>query len=144
MIGFGVILALSFIVVLLAPWVIVRRVLGPREKLSDDKLFELFGESVHLPPETILMVLKSVGTGYGINYSELRPKDDLVLQLSKVDSWRFDAGLETIQELFRERFGLSILADSTSLSILGLMKLIGPNELRWAAEIDVPSSNPLP
>ena len=142
MIVVGVILALSVVVVMIAPRVAARRVLGSRERLADDKLVDLFSASVHLPSDTILMVLKSMGAGYGINYSELRPSDDLVLQLSKIDSWRFDAGLEKTQELFRERFGLSVPADSKSLSILDLMKLIDPSETSQAAEIVPPPSKP--
>lgn len=73
------------------------------------------------------MVLKSIGSGYGINYSELRPSDCLVSQLSKIDSWRFDAGAEKIEELLREKFSLSLPANAKSLSILNLMKLIESN-----------------
>lgn len=127
MIAIGIILLVSVIIVMIAPRIAAHRVLGSREKLPDEKLVGLFSSSAKLPAESILMVLKSIGSGYGINYSELRPSDCLVSQLSKIDSWRFDAGAEKVEELLREKFSLSLPATTKSLSILDLLKLIEAN-----------------
>lgn len=128
MITVAVILFLSVIIVMIAPHIAAQRVLGSRERLTDDQLVQLFSSSVQLSGDSILMVLKAIGTGYGIHYAKLRPSDDLISQLSKVDSWRFDAGLEKIAELFHERFGLSVPTNTKSLSILELLKLIPPSQ----------------
>ena len=124
MILVAAILFLSVIIVMIAPRIVAQRILGSRERLTDDQLVKLFSSSIQLPRDNVLMVLKSIGTGYGIDYSKLRPNDDLISQLSKIDSWRFDAGLEKLDELFRERFGLSVPTNTKSLSILDLLKLI--------------------
>ena len=124
MIILGVILAISIIIVMIAPGVAARRVLGRREGLSDEKLLELFRSSSRLPAETILMILKSIGSGYGIGYSKLRPADCFGSQLSKIDSWRFDAGAEKTEELLREKFGLAMPVEPKSFTISDLLKLI--------------------
>ncbi len=124
MVILAVILFFGLIIVLIAPGVVARRVLGNREKLSDERLLELFNPSSRLPEETILMILKSIGSAYGIGYSKLRPNDCFVSQLSKIDSWRLDAGAEKIEGLLREKFGLAIPAEAKSFTLSNLMKLI--------------------
>ena len=124
MIAVGVILLMSIIIVMIAPRFAARRVMGSRERLADDRLVGLFSGSTQLPTETVLMVLRSVGAGYGINYSELRPSDCLISQLSKIDSWRFDAGAEKLGELLSEKYGICMPANAQSFTLLDLMKLI--------------------
>jgi hypothetical protein len=109
---------------MIAPRIAAHRALGSRERLPDEKLVELFSSSAMLPAERILMVLKAIGSGYGIYYSELRPSDCLVSQLSKIDSWRFDAGAEKPEGLLRDRFNLSLPANAKSLLFTDLMNLI--------------------
>ncbi len=128
MIAVAVILFLSVSIVMIAPRIAAQRILGSRERLTDDQLVQLFSPSIHIPKDNVLMVLKSIGAGYGIHYSKLRPSDDLISQLSKVDSWRFDAGFEKLDELFRVQFGVSMPTNTKSLSILELLKLIPPSQ----------------
>jgi hypothetical protein len=118
------ILFLGLVFAVIAPRIAARRILGSREKLSEERLLELFSTSSRLPAETVLMVLRAIGSAYRIGYSKLRPNDCLVSQLSKIDSWRLDSGAEKIEELLREKFDLVVPAGTKSFTISDLMKLI--------------------
>ena len=119
----GIIILVSIIVVLVFPRIAQRRVLGAREDIPDQNLTELFGLS-SLPPETILTILKQIGASYGIAYSKLRPSDCFISQLSKIDSWHFDAGAETLEKYLRSQFGLAIPSNLRQFTILDLIKFI--------------------
>lgn len=122
MIVVGIILVCSVIVVLTFPRITKRRILGPREKLSDKELAALFAAS-KLPESQIVEVLRAMGSGYGIEYSTLRPEDCIVTQLSKIDSWRFDAGAEKVAEI-ADKYDVKMPSDVKAFSILDLMRLI--------------------
>jgi len=100
-----------------------KRVLGVREEIPNAKLVEMF-RSVALPNETILAILKQIGACYGIAYPQLRPDDCFITQLSKIDSWRFDAGAEKLEKWLRGKFGITIPQGLKTFTVLDLLKLI--------------------
>ena len=119
----GVLLLLSVTAVFMFTRIARRRVLGVREEIPDAKLVELFS-AVSLPSETILGILRQIGACYGIAYAQLRPDDCFISLLSKIDSWRFDAGAEKLEKSLREKFEVTIPHGLKKFTILDLLKLV--------------------
>lgn len=119
----GIILLVSVVVVLVLPRIAQRRVLGTRETISDEQLLALF-DSSSLPQAARLGILKQIGEGYGIPYAKLRPGDCFIAQLSKIDSWRFDAGAERLEIFLRERYQITLPYNLTRFTIADLLKLV--------------------
>jgi hypothetical protein len=119
----GVLLLLSIAAVFMFTRIARKRVLGVREEIPDAKLVELFG-AVPLPSETILEILQQIGACYGIAYAQLRPDDCFISQLSKIDSWRLDAGAEKLEKSLREKFEVTIPHGLKTFTILDLLKLV--------------------
>jgi len=117
-----------------------KRVLGVREKIPDAKLVELFG-AVAMPPETILEILQLIGACYGIAYAQLRPTDCFISQLSKIDSWRLDAGAEKLEKSLQEKFGVTVPQGLKTFTILDLLKLIEGRKSERGRPQDATSSD---
>ncbi len=123
LITIGALLLLSATAAFMFTRIARKRVLGAREEIPDAKLAELFG-AVALPSETILEILQLIGACYGITYARLRPTDCFISQLSKIDSWRLDAGAEKLEKSLQEKFGVTVPQGLRTFTILDLLKLI--------------------
>jgi len=123
---------LSIVVAFMFVGIARKRVLGVREEVSDAKLVNLFTE-VALPPEMILAILQQIAASYGVDYTQLRPTDCFISQLSKIDSWRLDAGAEKFETWLREKFGVTIPRDLKTFTILDLLKIIAKSHQVGAA-----------
>jgi hypothetical protein len=119
----GLLLLVGIAVVLMFSHIARKCVLGVREEIPDAKLVELFSSS-SLSAEATLALLKQIGACYGIAYSQLRPDDCFITRLSKVDSWRFDAGAEKLEKWLRDNLGIAIPDGLKTFTILDLLKLI--------------------
>lgn len=81
-----------------------------------------------LDAQTTLEVLRLVGDSYGIDYRKLRPKDCLVKDLSKADSWMLDAGAEKLDSELRARFSLDLPQHPSTFTISDLLILVSQSK----------------
>jgi hypothetical protein len=124
------IIVLALLAAAIIPRLAVKRAFGSRVALSDEQLVKMFASITSLHPDTIITILKWIGTSYKVNYSILKPDDCLKSELRKIDSWQFDAGAERLENLVRERFNVMMPVEGESFTISDLMKIIESNSSR--------------
>jgi hypothetical protein len=82
-----------------------------RTRIAVDKI----GEELPGQSKTAFEVIQAVGVAYRIDPGILRPDDDLLTDLAKLDTWDLGSGQERLEKWLRARGIVSPLTDVRTL-----------------------------